>query len=70
MTIQETLDEAKAAYHELLTGRAVAEFRDQNGETVRYQAANAFRLAAYIQELENKLSTECRPSAPMQFWGR
>lgn len=70
MTIQETLAEAKAAYHELLTGRAVAEFRDQNGETVRYQAANARSLAAYIQDLENQLSTECRPSAPMQFWGR
>lgn len=70
MTIQESLAEAKAAYHELMTGRAVAEFRDQNGETVRYQAANARGLAAYILDLENKISTACRPGAPMQFWGR
>jgi hypothetical protein len=69
MTTQERLTEAEKAYHDLMSGRAVVEVRDQNGEAVRYQAANAFRLAAYIQELKNQLGTY-GSARPMQFWGR
>ena len=53
--LQTRLDEAEAAYHALMTGQAVAEFRDHNGETVRYTAANASRLLAYIQSLKMQL---------------
>lgn len=57
LTIAEALAEAEAAYHKLLVGQAVVEFRDSNGETVRYQAANVARLAAYIADLKRQLGT-------------
>lgn len=57
------LREAEAAYHKLMTGRAAVEFRDSNGELVRYQTANAGRLAAYIHSLKVKLGMVC--SGPM-----
>lgn len=49
------LEEAEQAYHNLQTGQSVAELRDQNGETVRYTPANAYRLAAYILSLKSQL---------------
>lgn len=55
-TKQELLEEAEGAYHALMTGRAVVEVRDQNGELVRYNPANAFRLANYINELKRQIS--------------
>lgn len=70
MTLAERLVEAEAAYHELLTGKAMVELRDQNGELIKYQAANARQLATYIAELKRQLSTDTRPNAPMEFWGR
>lgn len=63
-TTQELLDQANDAYHRLMTGAAVVEVTDQNGERVRYQPSNAYRLAAYINTLERKLATE--PQGPMQ----
>ncbi len=69
MTLEQRLQEAETAYHELMAGRAVVEIRDQNGETVRYQAANAFRLATYIQELKRLLGSGVN-IGPMQIWGR
>ena len=69
MTLAQLLAEAEAAYHQLMTGRAVVECHDQNGESVKYATANAFRLAAYIQELKNQLGGGTG-SRPMQFWGR
>ena len=39
ITMQMLLD-AQEAYHALLTGSAVAEFRDQNGETVKDDFVN------------------------------
>lgn len=50
------LKEAESAYHRLMTGGAVAEFRDSNGELVRYTAQSAPRLKIYIQELKTKCS--------------
>ncbi len=49
------LAEAEAAYHRLMLGQGIAEFRDQNGETVKYTSASASRLRAYILELRSQL---------------
>lgn len=72
LTTQQALNEAKQAYHDLLTGQAVTEFRDQNGETVRYTQINRAALADYISRLERQLATEngATPSgiAPMRVW--
>lgn len=55
MTTEEALAEAQTAYHKLVTGRSVVEFRDQNGELMRYTQPNAARLAAYIETLKVQL---------------
>lgn len=52
---QANLDAAEAAYHSLMIGGAAAEFRDQNGESIRYTAANASGLLRYINYLRNLL---------------
>jgi hypothetical protein len=49
------LADAEKAYHALMTGQSVAEFRDQNGELVRYSPANAQRLQGYILSLKMQL---------------
>ena len=66
MTIEELLAEAETQYHKLLTGRSVVEFRDQNGELMRYTQPNAPRLAAYIQSLKAQLGRA--PSGPMRVF--
>lgn len=58
MDLQQCLTEAETAYHKLLTGRSAVEFRDSNGETVKYTAASAWRLAAYIQTLKQQLGQD------------
>jgi hypothetical protein len=52
-TNAELLADARAAYHSLMTGTSARVVVDQNGERVEYTAANAARLMAYIQYLEN-----------------
>lgn len=61
--LQQRLDDAETAYHNLMTGRSVVEVVDQNGERVKYDNVNAFRLANYINELKRKLG---ETSGPMQ----
>lgn len=56
MTAAERLVEAEGALHALLTGQAVAEVRDQNGESVRYSQANVSRLRAYIAQLKTEVA--------------
>lgn len=51
MTTQQLFDDAVEKYHLLLTGQTAVEFQDQNGERVRYTAANSARLLAYIGTL-------------------
>lgn len=58
LTKQELLAEAKAAYHELMTGNKPVEVRDSTGESVRYTPANASRLRNYILELEAEIAAE------------
>lgn len=68
MTLQERLEDAENAYHDLVTGKAVVEVVDQNGERVRYSAANRSALLSYIGELKWQINNTS--VAPMQFWGR
>lgn len=63
LTLQQQLDEARAAYHALMLGRSVVELRDSNGETITYTPANRNALSSYIKELERQLgqNTTCGP---------
>jgi hypothetical protein len=66
-TLQEQLDEAEAAYHSLVIGKAVVQLRDSNGEQVTYTQASRVALAAYIADLKRQLglSTCSGPMRPM-----
>lgn len=64
-TLQERLEEAKQALHDLALGKAMVEFRDSNGEVVRYNVANEPRLRRYIQELEAEIAGQAC-SGPMR----
>lgn len=63
-TTQSLLDEAKAAYHQLMIGGSARVVVDGNGERVEFTAANASRLQAYITQLENQLAAENGTSRP------
>lgn len=52
---QQMLDQAVAAYHKLMTGTAVVEVTDQNGERVRFQSMDSQKLYNYIQILRSQL---------------
>lgn len=49
------LQEAETAYHRLVTGQSAVEFRDSNGESVRYSAISANQLKGYILGLKMQL---------------
>lgn len=49
------LNSAETAYNSLMIGGAAVEFKDQNGETIRYSTSNAGRLLAYINQLRSML---------------
>jgi hypothetical protein len=42
----------EAAYDDIISGKAIKRFVDQNGEQVEYTAANAAKLLAFINELK------------------
>lgn len=56
MTYTERLVEAEAAYHRLCTGSLAVEIHDSNGETIRFVAAQADRLASYITVLKSLIA--------------
>lgn len=56
--LQTRLTEAETAYHNLVLGKAMVEFRDSNGELVRYSQTNRAALAAYIDDLKRQLGTQ------------
>jgi hypothetical protein len=60
---EKLLEEAELAYHKLATGTKAVEFRDSNGETIRYSQTSMADLAKYIQFLKNQLGVGC--SGPM-----
>ena len=66
---QALLDEARKAYHALMTGTSPRVVVDQNGERLEFVAANSQKLYNYIAELEQKLGTPCgaAPSAATQY---
>ena len=69
--MQARLDEAKQAYHDLVTGTKARVIVDQNGEKVEFTAPNRQALYAYNQELERILCPSAQsPSInlmPMRF---
>ena len=70
-TTAQLLTEAQSAYHKLMTGTAVAEVQDSNGERVRYTAADLSKLKAYIADLKAQIATASGtgvPSGPMRVW--
>lgn len=67
LTDQQRLEEAREAYHALATGQAVAEIRDQNGETIRYAKADISHLRQYIAALEQVVAGN-KPSGPMRVF--
>ncbi len=66
-TTAELLSDAEAAYHKLMTGQAVARFKDQNGEEVQYTAASASKLLSYINGLKGQTAGGT-PSGPMRVF--
>lgn len=61
---QELLDQARLAYHKLLTGVSAREVVDQNGERVTFTAANRQSLYNYILELDAQLNPTPSGTAP------
>jgi hypothetical protein len=58
------LNEARVAYHKLVTGLSAREVVDQNGERVTFTAANRQALYNYILELEAQLNPVASGVAP------
>ena len=57
MTLQQMLDDARAKYHQLMTGAMVVEIAvDGNTFTTRFQRADADKLLAYISRLETAIA--------------
>jgi hypothetical protein len=65
-TLQERLDEAEQAYHELCIGKALVQFHDSNGEQVTYNSASRAALAAYIADLKRQIDPTCADLGPMR----
>lgn len=53
--LNQMLNEAEAAYHQILMGKQIVMVKDQNGEEVTYGAANRVALAQYIFMLKAEL---------------
>ncbi len=65
-TVAERLAEAESSYHDLMTGKAVVEVTDQNGEKVVFNRASASKLAQYIHSLKLQLNAGNR--GPMRVY--
>lgn len=67
---QALLDDAKKAYHNLMTGTSARVIVDQNGERVEFTSINISKLYAYIQGLEALcgIPTIARPGGPAGFF--
>ncbi len=55
LTVEQKLDEAKLAYHQLNTGTMARVVVDQSGQRVEFTAANKANLYQYIQDLSAQL---------------
>lgn len=62
MTLQQQLDDALAAYHNLQTGKSARVVVDGgDGSRVEYTAANRSELYSYIQSLKAQLPSATNP---------
>jgi len=50
--IRARITRLEAAYDDLMSGKAIRRFVDQNGETVEYSTANAVNLLKLINDLK------------------
>lgn len=66
MTDAELLADAEAAYHQLMTGKSVVQFRDSNGEVIQYNQQSAASLNKYIFLLRQRVFGGA--SGPMRVW--
>lgn len=53
--LNKQLEQAQEAYHQLMIGKSAVEFRDSNGEMVRYTNVSANKLYGYILNLQHQL---------------
>lgn len=67
MDLNTALQEAEAALHRLMTGQSAVEFRDSNGELVRYSAVSRIGLMGYILQLKQQLGIAGN-TGPMRPW--
>lgn len=67
LDLKTALQDAEQAYHRLMTGQSAVEFRDSNGELVRYSAVSAVRLQGYILQLRQQLGLATN-IGPMRAW--
>lgn len=65
MTLQQQIDSAKAALHDLMTGRSARVVVDQNGERVEFTSVNSDKLKAYIAGLEASLLPNRMGNGPL-----
>ncbi|MEG3175878.1 gpW family head-tail joining protein [Sphingomonas sp. RB3P16] len=72
LSLTNQLSEAQAAYHDLMIGKTVVQFRDSNGEFVSYLKADASKLLQYIEDLKAQIAalTGCRATsrAPLRIF--
>lgn len=61
-----TAAELRAAYDDLIAGKAVARLRDENGEELTYARADLDKLLRRIKELEDIESPI--PSGPLRVY--
>lgn len=64
----EMLAEAREAYHRILIGGGIYQFKDQNGESVSYGRTDIGKLAAYIRYMEQQLGVAAPVMGPMTVW--
>lgn len=62
LTLTERLAQAEAAYHALMSGKAVVEVSDQSGESVKYGQASARQLQLYCADLRRQIGGRPAPT--------
>lgn len=63
MTLQEQLDDARVAYHALLTGKSARVVVDgSDGSRLEFTAARKTDLYNYIRDLESQLGLNTTPA--------
>jgi predicted house-cleaning NTP pyrophosphatase (Maf/HAM1 superfamily) len=66
MSVETQLEQARGAYHNLLTGQAVVSIT-RDGKSVSFSQASKKDLAAYIASLESQAGGAGRRRRPARF---